>query len=190
MASEISKKTILIGNGPSALNKKIGHIIDTFYNVIRFNTFYVKGYEEYVGSKTDIWVIHSGFVCDNIDQLWKKNSDNPRPKTVVLISKTTNTLVTPSYDQIKERPLPLNTFLGDEKVAIEADKYGNGTSGWVSTGFMAILEFSPCYIVGFDCFMSKDHHYVKDDAKNTFHSPEVESKFVREMVERGLVTRL
>lgn len=49
-------KIALIGNGESALNNKNGHFIDKCDIVIRLGNFIVDSYEEYVGSKTDIYV--------------------------------------------------------------------------------------------------------------------------------------
>ena len=48
------KKVIIIGNGASALKNKNGSIIDTFDVVVRMGTCVIDGYEEYVGTKTDI----------------------------------------------------------------------------------------------------------------------------------------
>jgi hypothetical protein len=49
-------KVILIGNSPSVLSKQHGHTIDQFDIVVRLNDFKTKGYEKYVGSKTDILI--------------------------------------------------------------------------------------------------------------------------------------
>ena len=49
-----TKKIIIIGNGPSVMNKRLGDEIDNFDKVVRFNTF--KNDEEFspfVGKKTD-----------------------------------------------------------------------------------------------------------------------------------------
>jgi len=46
---------IIIGNAPSVLLNRYGPIIDQFRTVVRLNSYKIKGYEEYVGTKTDIW---------------------------------------------------------------------------------------------------------------------------------------
>jgi hypothetical protein len=46
---------IVVGNASSLLNSKNGNIINTFDKIIRLNKFVIKGYEEYVGDKTDIY---------------------------------------------------------------------------------------------------------------------------------------
>ena len=46
---------IVIGNAPTVLLNKWGPIIDQFQTVVRLNSYKIKGYEEHVGTKTDIW---------------------------------------------------------------------------------------------------------------------------------------
>ena len=62
-------KILLIGNGPSAAEYKMGSVIDEFPVVVRFNTFRIHGWKEYVGTKCDIW-----FACDNFPE-WQKMYD-------------------------------------------------------------------------------------------------------------------
>lgn len=53
-------KAIFVSNSPIVLEKKLGSIIDTYDIVIRCNNFEIEGYEEYVGTKTDIWSTITG----------------------------------------------------------------------------------------------------------------------------------
>lgn len=63
-------KILLIGNGPTVLNKKLGPIIDSYDRVVRFNNFRIEGYEDHVGTKTD-WVCYRA--CDDV-KLVKPNT--------------------------------------------------------------------------------------------------------------------
>lgn len=46
----------IVGNAPSALNYKIGDLIDSFSCIVRMNNFAIsKGQETFVGSKTDVF---------------------------------------------------------------------------------------------------------------------------------------
>ena len=57
-------KTLVIGNGSSVREHKLRNKIDSYDTVIRFNRGYfegIKGYEDYVGTKTDILVVHDGY---------------------------------------------------------------------------------------------------------------------------------
>ena len=46
---------IIVGNGSSLIDHKNGSLIDSFDTVVRFNSYKIKGYEEYTGKKTNIW---------------------------------------------------------------------------------------------------------------------------------------
>ncbi len=46
---------ILVGNGPSALRGSQGKLIDAHDEVVRFNTYHIKGFERHVGRKTTLW---------------------------------------------------------------------------------------------------------------------------------------
>lgn len=56
----------IVGNGAAALNSKNGNFIDSCNIVIRLGKFVTKNYENYVGSKTDIYVSR-----------WYKSKDRP-----------------------------------------------------------------------------------------------------------------
>lgn len=67
-------KVIIIGNSPSILNHKIGHKIDNYDIVIRINRCVTEGFEEYIGSKIDIWSTSSWCLNKNPDNLKSKTS--------------------------------------------------------------------------------------------------------------------
>ena len=46
---------IIIGGGQSILNHKIGEFIDSFPTIGRINNYKTYGFEEFIGSKTNIW---------------------------------------------------------------------------------------------------------------------------------------
>ena len=50
-----ARQICIVGNGPSALKNKRGKMIDSCDRVIRINDFVLEGYEEFIGSKTDVW---------------------------------------------------------------------------------------------------------------------------------------
>lgn len=60
-------KVILIGNGCSAAEHKLGQKIDTEFDlVIRMNRFVTKGFEEFVGTKTDVWAVTDNYYVHHI----------------------------------------------------------------------------------------------------------------------------
>ena len=50
----MKQKMIIVGNGSD--KRKLGQTIDSFDLVVRFNKCVIKGYEEYIGTKTNIVV--------------------------------------------------------------------------------------------------------------------------------------
>ena len=61
-------KVLLVGNGCSAAEHKLGKFIDSEFDLVfRINRFKIKGFEKNVGSKVNGW-----FVCDNGVQ-WLEN---------------------------------------------------------------------------------------------------------------------
>lgn len=50
-----STRTVLVGNGPSVLTACNGVVIDSFEEVVRFNRYQLKGFEQQTGSKTTLW---------------------------------------------------------------------------------------------------------------------------------------
>ena len=69
-------KAIIVGNSASILNRNNGYLIDSFDVVIRLNKFKIKGYEKYVGTKTDIYCskwLNMSYNLDNIElfkEIW------------------------------------------------------------------------------------------------------------------------
>lgn len=54
---------LIIGNGPSVLNHEVGHLVDSYDHVVRFNNYQLKGYEKYIGTKTTILARRA---CDDV----------------------------------------------------------------------------------------------------------------------------
>lgn len=69
MESPNCKTLVVVGNGGSTLNCKNGRFIDNCDVVIRIKKFVLEGFEEFVGTKTDIWAM-KWFCYDSI--LFKK----------------------------------------------------------------------------------------------------------------------
>jgi hypothetical protein len=50
------KRVLLVGNNLTALARKQGSLIDSYDIVVRFGKGIQPGFEEYIGSKTDVWM--------------------------------------------------------------------------------------------------------------------------------------
>ena len=64
-----NKKILVIGNSNKCLDKKMGEKIDRFDFVVRFNAAPTSGYEEYVGTKTDIIACNELVFKNKIEEL-------------------------------------------------------------------------------------------------------------------------
>ena len=51
-------KVLLVGNSSIDESKKYGEVIDDFDLVVRMNRYQIDGFENYIGSKTNIWVLN------------------------------------------------------------------------------------------------------------------------------------
>lgn len=60
---------IVVGNAASLLDKRNGALIDSFDVVVRLNKYVIKGYEEHVGKKTDVYCSKWLNMSYNIDSV-------------------------------------------------------------------------------------------------------------------------
>lgn len=166
MGLSISKEIILVGNGPSLRNRKLGRLIDAHELVVRFNSFVLDGFEEDVGIRTSIWVRH----------FWNK-SDRDAP--VKLVKKS------------KDRRAPPFEWLrpGDTLMPEAAEIYVESVCGppargkCYSTGLVALAHFAALHevvnVVGFDGLATRrNNHYYRDSRSNRLHMPRREIAFV------------
>jgi hypothetical protein len=166
--------TIIIGNGPSILSKELGGFIDKTETVVRINKFHIKGFEKHVGTKTDIWAVNMGYLIDN-SIIW--THDFPQPKTIIFapysITEYSN------YKDCQKSSLSKNEFLCDVNISKKMDMYyDKKNSIWPSTGIYCIMQFLPCYIIGFDNFLSNIHHYGDNDSFFKHHNGKFEKSFI------------
>lgn len=76
MIDESVNSCAVVGNGPNILKKEYGESIDSYDKIIRCNLGLVKGFEKFVGSRTDFRLINC-HVHRTLQQTSQKlNSDN------------------------------------------------------------------------------------------------------------------
>ena len=62
-----ARKILIIGNGGSCLQRRIGHLIDRFDgDIARFNEYQITGYEQFVGTRTDVHITHSKLKVETV----------------------------------------------------------------------------------------------------------------------------
>jgi hypothetical protein len=156
------KKVIVVGNAASVLTKKQGRLIDSLDVVVRINKFVTRGYEDHVGTKTNVYCSKWLNMCYNMsnlssyEQVWLPYPKPPNWWT----SKGTFNEVTlqQSLQYAKEFEVNENNikFLDNKRAAEMENVFKNTCQP--STGLialmMAIQEFPSAAIkyVGFDSF--------------------------------------
>ena len=56
MELQSCKRVVIVGNGGSSIDHKNGNFVNNSDIVIRIKKFVTEGFEEFIGSKTDIWM--------------------------------------------------------------------------------------------------------------------------------------
>lgn len=164
-------KVLLMGNGCSATDHKLGKIIDSEFDYIfRMNRFKTKGFEEYVGTKTDGWVITDNLVKWVIDEEeGVEGSNNWKEYKDVYISipsfKYEHEYVRIS-NEIRVNGLPHNVQVLPKIIGDVATEKCNLSEGYWPTLGMAFLyslilhkDIDEVYIHGFDG-KSKKYKYL------------------------------
>jgi hypothetical protein len=145
---------LIIGGGSSIKNFKLGTIIDNFPIVARINNYETSGYEELVGSKTNIWF-------NGANQGLKKRSKIPENVITlippqILIDKGKNI-----HNRIKKR-LHTEKYNLVELEAMQQFEKAIGIKR-ITTGTNSILwalnNFEKVIIHGFDFFVDSKTHY-------------------------------
>lgn len=180
---------VLVGNGPSVLLKAQGPIIDSFQEVVRFNTFKIKGYEDFVGTKTTLW---STFGRGQLPR-----DEDQRPDKILFIhgntgmpAYTPNELLRLSLDFYTSVKLRLHSIIGAEKPWIIP------SSGLVvALWFLEHLNYERIHLIGFDHFrkhQSRLHHYWinRSYGKPKEHDGEAEAKLLEEYVKQNRIIYL
>lgn len=205
-------KVIVIGNGPSAVTgEPLGHEIDQFNEVVRFNNFQTKsaGMDKWTGSKCTV------HFSDGV--LYPTYKEYHVPGATVVLSLIMDRFIIAGSYLILRMGADLQTrltlaFLKDPAVGwIEKDridrlkaKLGLNPGKQPTSGMLAIDYFLekegvelPVYIHGFDFFMGPKLHYyddyepfyerINDRIGVNMHSPHKEKVYVEKLIQEGRV---
>lgn len=180
------KRIILVGSSSKVLEKKHGEFIDKFEHVVRFNSYKIEGYEEYVGTKEKIWASNLGliqhkktaekYLKDN-DYVWYVGSN---PVTAFKIEKILLSLkpVLSKQYVVESLDFGVEDFINEIKhnfsntgLCFERGKIRVGKDlKYVTTGlraiFKAIERFGLVYTHGFTFYQECGH-----DLKNSHYYP-------------------
>jgi hypothetical protein len=192
----MNNEICVLGNGSSLLNTKLGILIDSFETVARINNYTITDYEDFVGSKTNIWF----------------NGANQKLKVPEVIPAKTVVLIPPEilirkgesiHQRIQKRTGQTEYELVTAKLLHQFEKDVQSTR--LTTGTNAILWAVSCYrtvyIHGFDFFMTSKTHY-NDSWLTRFlvekgivrkaqkHDVEAEMKYIQILIDSGRVIQL
>ncbi len=191
------KKVLIVGNSPNILKYEVGNKIDEFDYVIRINDFKTKGFEKYVGSKTDYWLTSFSPAIDirqvesfkgifTANSNWTDGVFNSRIKRIV-----------PNSHLNKVEVLSKNSLTKLKKRI----GYTNSLK-WPTSGLLAIesaiQKFKGCeiYIHGFSFFKESSKyvsHYWKETKKEEFnrhHDHIIEEKYVQSLIDSNVIKKL
>ena len=188
---------LIIGNGESILKYDFGQKIDTYPTIARINNYKIKGYEQKVGTKTDIWINGANSKLEKKPNYPNKiltfiPSDILAKKEKNINNYVSNRL---KLDNNKFEVAPLNSIKNFEK------KINHNR---LTTGLYSILwateNYNEVIIHGFDFFInSKSHYYNSKIAsiineyflkKGKKHNNHKEKDYVEKMIINKQVKRL
>ena len=163
---------IIVGNGSSILDNTNGDVIDSFNNVVRFNSYKTNGFEKHTGTKTDIW-----FTVN---------------KSHIKEAKEYKKIYVHSWEH-NELKCKITQDIRKEVDAIKIDKDFIKTIPIKSpsTGLIAIHYFLQKYdkvhITGFDWWKTEKHHYGDAEIRGTLHNPKKEYEIIKKLINQGKV---
>ncbi|MBC8376732.1 MAG: glycosyltransferase family 29 protein [FCB group bacterium] len=156
----MSKKTIIIGNGPSAAGHALGKEIDDFEQIIRINNYVTHNMETHVGSRTDIWV-------NGANQGLKRRSDIPENILVMIPPVVLKHKGDTIHPRITKRLGTKNYALLPIEIMSEMESscgLDRPTTGFFAIYFFYLLGLD-LTLHGFDFFVGSTAHYFDSPLK-------------------------
>jgi len=196
---DISNTSILIiGNGQSVLQQKLGTLVDSFSTIGRINNYSTAEFEDYVGSQTHIWF-------NGANQKLKKRKHFP-DRIVVLIPAEILRSKTDSIHQRITRRLGISSSNYELASLDEMESWENRcgiirpTTGTTSI-MWAMDRFDEVIIHGFDFFIDSKAHYNDQKWMNWLiqigvikkaskHDMKSEKQFVENLLSTGKIKKL
>mmetsp|Transcript_31155 Transcript_31155/g.71123 ORF Transcript_31155/g.71123 Transcript_31155/m.71123 type:complete len:376 (+) Transcript_31155:62-1189(+) len=204
-------RIVILGNGPSLRKgEPLGHLVNDFDEVVRFNNCTLKGYEEYTGTKC---TVHMGDA--QLQMTWPEHKLEGATWVLSTVMATMNTAMSPIlfrmiYDlEITETwEVLCNKELGwlpREEIRNLCSALGMPARKMPTSGVLAIDWFVrhrpdpsvPVYIHGFDFFQGPEFHYYNNEPAwqkivNRLglwfgHEPLTEKAYVLDLIEQGKV---
>lgn len=176
----MSKRILLIGNGPSALDGEgggLGARIDAFDGIVaRFNEYRIDGYESRVGTRIDEWITW---------RLFPEQAAREYDRVLCTAQPPADT-----WPEVRRR-YP-HARMVDPRAVDEATRrmgYELPSSGAIVAVAYA-MEGCEVVLHGFDFFQGDRHHYADNADPGPRHSPSRELVLFAGLIREGRVTFL
>tara|TARA_B100001013_G_C24478088_1_gene390122 strand:- start:162 stop:758 length:597 start_codon:yes stop_codon:yes gene_type:complete len=188
---------LVIGNGESVLNYNYGTIINNYSTVLRINNYKLKGYENQVGTKTDIWF-------NGANSKLKKPNSIPNkiivaiPSSIIIKKESELTNYVSKRLKLHENKfslIPINQIKKYEELV----RFNRLTTGLYSI-LWAIDNYEEVTIHGFDFFINSKSHYYNSkltsilkkyfSKKGYKHNNDLELNFVNKMIMKKKIKKI
>ncbi len=187
---------IIIGGGQSILNHKLGKFIDSFPTIGRINNYKTYGFEEFIGSKTNIWfnganqglkknkVIPHGVVVLIPPNIWAENGGKIHDRIIKRLN-------TNSYELVPKK------YMDKFESEVNTQRLTTGTNSIL----WALENFNRVYIHGFDFFIDSKTHYNDGKIKKWLienglikkaqkHNTAKEKQYIEKLISQGKIIKL
>lgn len=188
---------VLVGNAPSLLERPgFGAVIDAFPVVVRFNNFQTRGYERFVGAKTDWWArAENADIAPRTERLTRillrlqGESEDTFNAGVATVLPT----VVAQNPGVSVEVIPQRVFTD----LICAYGFQNAPLTGTLVAAHLLASHERIAVCGFDNLTgtpeSLRHYYSPENVIGdwtTYHEPMKEAAYLREMVNAGRVSVL
>lgn len=168
----------IIGSG-SHQEKKHGNIIDNIPIVIRFNNFIIQGYEEYIGSKTNIWCFS--------DYAFREIKNNPNHCDQIWIISRFNAGVSKKVKEIEQRA-PINIISKQYEIDLRDILKAQPSTGIIAIKYATGIFKTPIFIKGFSNFdKEQPFHYYAPTHRACSHDGWAEKQLIQQWHDEGLL---
>lgn len=189
-----NKSVVIVGNGASLLNRKLGSCIDSYDVVVRFNIFKIGKFAPYVGERTSVWFNNRNASSTQVQNLLKSHDFN---SIYVHTWYETDSAVKSFKDYLgmigKTTPV-----IGVEKHTIDQmrdylrRKYRLFSTGAIGVWIM-LKHYDHVNLVGFDWWNNPEKFHYGDNSQfkgraGYGHQPQLEKAFFDMLVEEGRVS--
>jgi len=188
---------VIVGNGPSLLEREMGAIIDEHKTVIRINNYVIEDFERHVGKKTDIWALDTKNLFRH--EMFADRLETT-PRLWILVSVSYAAPRQPVIDLVDK--LHDNYYIAPRSAAValrsELETFPSTGAFTIYTALSEFADIKPIHIIGFDHWQfepsSKELNaggtYWAPFTQPRGHSATIERAYVKGLVKKGLIERL